>query len=40
MMSDTNEFVEKIHEKQRKAKENENHQGRGDKSLKLPNKKH
>jgi hypothetical protein len=39
-MEDTHEFVEKIHEKQRKDELNKKHQGGGVPSKKLPNKQH
>lgn len=35
-MDNTNEFVEKIHEKQRKDKQNKKRQGKGEQGEKLP----
>ncbi|RHW41471.1 DUF4023 domain-containing protein [Neobacillus notoginsengisoli] len=39
-MDNTHEFVEKIHEKQRKDKQNKKRQGKGNPSDQLPNKQH
>ncbi|UOE96230.1 MULTISPECIES: DUF4023 domain-containing protein [Bacillaceae] len=39
-MENTHEFVEKIHEKQRKDEQNRKRQGDGKPSKKLPNKQH
>lgn len=38
-MEDTSEFVEKLHETQKKAEKNQR-QGKGNEAAKLPNKKH
>ncbi|MRH44366.1 DUF4023 domain-containing protein [Aquibacillus halophilus] len=39
-MDSTHDFVEKIHENQRKADKNKQNQGNGRPSNKLPSKKH
>lgn len=39
-MDNTHEFVEKLHERQEKAKKNEERQGKKHASEKLPNKQH
>ncbi|KAA9025680.1 DUF4023 domain-containing protein [Niallia endozanthoxylica] len=39
-MENTNQFVEKLHEKQQKDEQNRKRQGRGNPSGKLPNKQH
>ncbi|OCA83035.1 HemX protein [Bacillus sp. FJAT-27225] len=39
-MENTHEFVEKIHEKQRKDEQNKKRQGKGNPSRQLPNKQH
>ncbi|GGB44645.1 DUF4023 family protein [Fictibacillus barbaricus] len=38
-MESTNDFVEKLHENQKKAEKNKN-QGKGNPHTQLPNKKH
>lgn len=37
---DTHEYVEKLHDTQRKAEKNRQHQGKGTPSDKLPTKQH
>ncbi|MDT2046522.1 DUF4023 domain-containing protein [Priestia flexa] len=39
-MDNTNEFVEKLNQKQAKAEQNEKRQGKAHASRKLPNKQH
>ncbi|MCQ6276114.1 DUF4023 domain-containing protein [Bacillus sp. V3B] len=39
-MKNTHEFVEKLHEKQKKDEQNRKRQGKGNASNKLPNKYH
>ncbi len=39
-MDDTHEFVEKLHDTQKKAARNKEHQGKGTPSQKLPTKQH
>lgn len=39
-MDSTHEFVEKLHEKQRKDEQNRKRQGNGTENKKLPNKQH
>ncbi len=39
-MDSTHEFVEKLHEKQKKAEQNKKRQGNGSPSEKLPTKRH
>ncbi|TYR80707.1 DUF4023 domain-containing protein [Priestia megaterium] len=39
-MDNTNEFVEKLHDKQEKAEQNKKRQGKGHPEKKLPNKQH
>ncbi|MGO4887629.1 DUF4023 domain-containing protein [Anaerobacillus sp. MEB173] len=39
-MENTHEFVEKIHEKQKKDQQNKKRQGKGDPATKLPSKGH
>ncbi|NHN32383.1 DUF4023 domain-containing protein [Paenibacillus agricola] len=39
-MDSTHEFVEKLHDTQKKAEANKKHQGKGTPSDKLPNKQH
>lgn len=39
-MDSTHEFVEKMHEKQKKDEQNRKHQGKGNPSSKLPSKQH
>lgn len=39
-MDNTHEFVEKLHEDQAKAKQNEKRQGKENANRKLPNKQH
>ncbi|NHM31651.1 DUF4023 family protein [Neobacillus terrae] len=39
-MDNTNEFVEKLHERQKKDEQNKKRQSKGHQSEKLPNKQH
>ena len=39
-MDDTNDFVEKLHDKQKKDEDNRQHQGKGNPGKKKPNKTH
>jgi hypothetical protein len=39
-MEDTREFVENLHERQKKDEQNRKRQNKGDQSDKLPNKQH
>lgn len=39
-MSDTHEFVENLHETQKKAQKNKRNQGEGDPGGKLPHNRH
>ncbi|MDF2669079.1 MAG: hypothetical protein K0R67_1385 [Paenibacillus sp.] len=39
-MDNTHEYVEKLHENQKKAKKNKEHQGDGNPSKKLSSKQH
>jgi hypothetical protein len=40
IMDNTHEFVEKLHERQRKDEQNKKRQGKGHPSARLPNKQH
>ncbi|WP_082306774.1 DUF4023 domain-containing protein [Bacillus sp. FJAT-27245] len=39
-MENTHQFVEKLHEKQKKDEQNKKRQGKGNPSEQLPNKQH
>jgi hypothetical protein len=39
-MDNTHEYVEKLHEKQKKAEQNKKRQGKGHPEAQLPNKHH